>query len=214
VTVTTSNILPIVTIGKPTPGQVLFKGLPYTLNAWAFDSEIFSNLPCNALSWQSSNIGDPFPALGCTPIATFLTIGARTLTVQAADAQGGVGSNNVTFSVANAPTNAPPIVSILQPASNTGFNPFSNVALVGTAQDSDNLFGNINYRWIADLGGSQVVLSNQSGISGGQTQFIWTPADDVPSTCGGSSVTLILEATDAEGTSSDSVSIEVIFPPC
>ncbi|MEL6544602.1 MAG: hypothetical protein AAFQ82_08240 [Myxococcota bacterium] len=214
VTVVTSNIAPAVTIARPSSGDSLFRGLPYTLQAWAFDSEIFSNLPCGALSWESSNFGDPFPALGCTPISTFLTTGTRTLTVTAVDGNGGIGDRSVTFSVDEAATGVPPIVSILQPTPSSGISPFENTALVATAQDTDDPMATINYTWRVQVGSTTRVIGTDTSLSGGQTQLLWMPSDDVPFNCGGSIVTLSLEASDAEGSTTETVSVVVTYPPC
>ena len=133
VTVSTENTPPSVYIVKPSVNQTLWRGLPYTFNGWAWDSETFSDLPCSALTWTSSNIGDPFPAIGCTPQVTFLTAGGCTATLTAADPNGGSGKAMRAFTVANPPTGGPPIVSILKPTDNQFFDAEETVALAGRA---------------------------------------------------------------------------------
>jgi hypothetical protein len=215
VTVSTENIPPVVNIVKPTSGQQLWQGLPYTFNGWAWDSEIFSDLPCSAMTWTSSNLGDPFPALGCTPQVTFLTAGGRTATLTAVDGNGGTGKANRFFTVAVPAGGGPPIVSILKPFDNQFFDAQQTVILSGTAQDTDNPSSTLTYKWILNPGTAGAkVLHTATGPSGGQSTFQWHPTNDVVPNCGGGTEVIGLEVTDPEGTASESVSIYIFFPVC
>ena len=77
-----ADTYPLVNIAFPLNGTALFTKTAYTLSASA---EQFrggkgqnSELPCATLSWTSSRPGEG-PWSGCAPSATFLSIGARTL---------------------------------------------------------------------------------------------------------------------------------------
>jgi hypothetical protein len=214
VTISTENLEPMVFIGQPAPGQSLWRGLPYAFTGWAWDSEIFSDLPCSALSWSGSNLADPFPVGGCAPQLTFLTAGSRSTTLTAVDGDGGVGKTTRVFTVAAPPTGGPPIASILKPQAGHFVSAQDSVVLAGTAQDTDNAGGNVTYQWILNPGPQQKVLHTEVGPSGGQSTFQWHPSNDIPFSCGGGPATIQLHATDPEGASSDEVTIFVGYPPC
>ncbi|MEO1171368.1 MAG: hypothetical protein AAFX94_04860, partial [Myxococcota bacterium] len=214
VTVVTENLIPAVTVSRPSAGDSLFRDLPYTLQAWAFDREIFSNLPCDNLEWTSSNPADPFPVSGCTPVATFPATGSRTLTVRARDALGGIGSEAVTFSVVSADPGAPPIVSILQPVGGTGLFKGDAATLVGTAQDTDNGSAILRYTWRGSWRMGEFVIGTDTRPSGSPSNITWTPQDDIVVNCSSEAVTISLEVTDSDGTTVESVAVSVFDPPC
>ncbi len=117
--VNVGNTPPTVTIKKPTPGQSFYTGFTYVFEGDSSDmNEQFFKLPCSSLKWTSNKAGDPFPVTGCTPSVSFPTIGIRAITLTGTDSQGATDTATVLIVVANPPTNAPPVVTILYPQNN------------------------------------------------------------------------------------------------
>src|SRR5262249_33492607 len=143
------------------------KGFSYVFDSSSFDpNEVFFSLPCNALKWTSSNAGDP-SAIGCTPTFNFSTLGSRTLTLTGTDSQGATGTANVSISVVNAPTNSPPVVTILNPLNNYYLDPYKAVNLKGTAVDPDGK-NPVSYKWVLQVGNTQTILGQGTVVNSQQ----------------------------------------------
>lgn len=99
------NSLPIVTI---VAGATVPAGVQYFVTAEAFDPDTSSFLPCSRLGWPPGftvlNLG------GCNAVTVFQTEGPRTVTVNATDFAGGVGSSSISVTVTPRPANLPPLI--------------------------------------------------------------------------------------------------------
>ena len=214
VLVVAGNTPPQLFINNPSPGEVLTRNTPYVFSGTSFDSETFQPLPCVALTWTSSNVNDPFPAVGCNPQVAFPTNGPRVITLTGIDNLGAQGSTAVGINVVAAPAAGPPAVTILTPNAFQGLAPAVFVNLSGTANDPDDN-GPIQYQWVVVRNGNETVIGQTAGPDGGQSQLFWRPADHVPPSCGGSVIDLELRATDGDGqTGVDSIELTVMYPPC
>ncbi|MCA9527533.1 MAG: hypothetical protein KC549_14685, partial [Myxococcales bacterium] len=219
VTVTAFNAPPVPRIRFPVmDNDSLFKGVPYLLNGDAADQNLPLGLPCDALTWTSSQAGDPFPQTGCHPEATFATNGARVLTLRADDGVGGVAEVSRAINVPDPPLNAPPIVTLLSPIEGNSYAGNQAFLVRGSAVDPDMdsvIQWTLSARRVIGAGNPVVVDSGECA-PGAQCRpsLNWTPLDGLGSRCGGYEAEMTLEATDDDGTSQTSVTFFVAFPPC
>ena len=193
ITLTIENTAPSVTITRPTAGESIFGGVPFTLKGTAFDTnEPGQDIACSALRWTSSNPADAFPVTGCEVAVTFATLGSRTLTLRATDPQGLSTTGSVTINVIEPPDNLPPAVSVTSPQNGLDINFFEALSLAGTATDPE---GNtpLSFQWIANWGAGDVVIGNTRTMS-------WVPDDTIPFECDKTfNIRLTLRVTDSLG---------------
>ncbi len=197
------NDAPEVTITKPAAGAVVYAGVPVTLQGIGHDvNEPLFEIPCAKLEWSTSNPADP-PKTGCNPSMTFATPGGRTLTLTGTDSSGVVGFDQILVQVVTPAANQAPSVQMVDPFDGEWVNPYENVYPFGQAKSPDGSGGPITYQWFID------------GQPAGNSMLInWIPADTVPFTCGGTAVTVRLEATNANGKGIAEATVWVGFEPC
>ncbi len=215
VIVTVSNDAPWVGIISPTQGQTLYTGSPYIFQGDSFDAnEPYQKLPCGSMKWTSSKSGDPFPKWSCAPQVIFSTTGYRTITLKGTDSDGAYATASVLINVVNPPVNGPPVVQILHPINNNGFNANTWVALQGTANDPDNE-NPLTYTWKLKNGTTWTTLFTGTMNDQATITKYWKPANNVPFHCGGKTVRLYLYVTDPDGlTGVDYVDVYIGYPVC
>jgi hypothetical protein len=207
ITLNVTGTPPAVTILDPSPGETFTKGIPEVLAATVIDvNEPLSNLCANAV-WTSTVGTDNVPDGTCTPQVTFLTTGARTLTLTVADSDGNEGSDSVNITIIDPPPSGPPTAIILEPQENELFDNMASILIEGAAFDPDG--GAMTYEWVVnDQFGSDHVI-------GTTLTFNWTPFGTVPANCGSATVQLTLTATDEDlDTGSDTIEFAIFWPIC
>ena len=221
VTISTEDKPPTVWITKPVAGETLYRGFAYVFEEQSFDSESFTVLPCTSVKWASTKLADSqmiggFPKIGCQPVVAFATNGPRTIVLTGTDQEGQAGTDTAAINVVDPPANGPPIATITSPLNNHVVEPDSVVTLKGTLKDPDNK-NPIMYQWIIEDGNSQFTVgsgSTASGVQEGATAQ-WKPATNIPFHCGGSSVDIYLNGTDADGQAgSGHIGVYVLYPVC
>jgi Papain family cysteine protease len=218
ISITGINQPPVATIQLPLASTTIYKGIATVLQGNGSDNDTGngfpSDLPCSSLTWTSNIEGNL--GTGCDLEATFNTLGTRTLTLTATDANGGIGSTTRVINVQAVPLQGPPIVNILKPTQNQSVIPTNKLFVSYTAKDPDN-GSPLTYQWLIRYSSnSQVVEKTVT------TKFdplllkpYFIPADYVPANCGGRAAELELKVTDPQGeTGSDKVGIYVYYPVC
>jgi hypothetical protein len=116
--------------------------------------------------------------------------------------------------VTDPPANGPPVVTIVNPANDEIVAPHIAASLKGIVKDPGGK-NPISYRGM--MKGTPNILIAQ-GVAQNNQAFsnIWNPsAQQLPHHCGDYTITVGLEATDADNhTASDSVQLSVIYPAC
>ena len=208
--ISTGSADPVVWVEYPDLLAQIPVGYDTMFVAGSFDPDTFSALPCNQLSWETDVATDPVYQ-GCTPIVRYDTLGLRDLYVIGTDACGDSGTGVARFEVVPAPLFGPPYVTILEPGSGTMVWRHGTVDLVGKAKDPEGQ-SPIQYEWVVKgplvIGGEVVIATDSGPDDQPLLAFTWSPANDVYSNCGGTSVVIELRATDAAGLES---SIEMPF---
>src|SRR5262249_24760353 len=157
---------------------------------------------CNNLKWSSDNNSDSvFPKTGCNPRVSFSTTGSRKVILTATDSENKKGSTSSTINVTDAPQNTGPIITILNPRPDRGFNPDDSIELKATAKDPDNK-GPLSYKWLLSEGNT--TLKTGSMNDGSTVSYQWKPSDNVRFHCAGKTVRLYFYATDPDGSTSSS----------
>ncbi|MDX2472903.1 MAG: S8 family serine peptidase [Candidatus Krumholzibacteria bacterium] len=205
ITLNVENTAPSVTITKPTAGESIFAGVPFTLKGSAFDTnEPNQDIACSSFNWDSSNAGDVFPASDCEVAVTFATLGNRVLSLTVTDPQGLSTSETVAISVVAPPDNLPPAVSVSSPQNGLDVNFFDPLNLVGSATDPE---GNtpLSYEWVVNFGTGNIVIGTGPTLS-------WAPEDTITFECDKTwDIRLTLRVTDSFGsTGSDFVNVRAI----
>lgn len=206
-----TNHAPSAVILDPVQSQSLFVGDPYTFHGEGYDSEYaYLELPCQNLSWQVTLAQNPPPtpttAQGtCFPTFTFNATGIHSVALEATDLDLLTDQTQVSFNVVPVPPGSPPGVNITYPNPNDLYPPDAPLDL--TALVTSHGGGPISLDWTIDWSGTPVTISTSN-------PDVWVPSDDVPFNCGGQSVILRLEATDGNGSKTDSVAFEIAYPPC
>ena len=190
ITLNVTGSPPVVTILDPSPGEEFTRTIPEVLAATVSDvNEPLANL-CAGAVWTSTVLTDVIPDGTCTPAVTFLTNGARTLTLSATDSDGNSDSDSVSITVVDPPPTGPPIAIILEPQEGEQFERDASIFFEGTAFDPDG--DAMTYRWVVtDHFGTDHVI-------GTTLTFNWTPADDLFGGCGAQTETLTFTATDLD----------------
>ncbi len=149
------NVPPVVTITAPADGAAVPAGTAITLAAVARDD--FDGDVAGQVRWLSSR--DNALGTGATRTVT-LTEGAHTLTAEATDADGAVGSARLRVTV----TPTAPVVTITAPAGGTTIFTGTGLTFAGTALDATD--GNLGtaLRWV----------SNRDGLIGTGPSFTTT----------------------------------------
>jgi hypothetical protein len=145
VTVNVTNPAPTVAMFSPIAEQQFFRGVSYKVLGTSFDpnetdaqQNLLGALPCTSLNWTSSIAGDALPVTGCDPRVTFVSNGARTLTLTGTDARGATATANVSVNVIDPPANLPPVTNISKPANNIVIGPDSLIDILGSATDPES----------------------------------------------------------------------------
>ncbi len=218
ITITGINKPPVASIQLPLTSSIIYKGIATVLQGSGSDNDTGngfpSDLPCSSLAWKSSV--DGALGTGCDLEATFDTLGTRTLTLTATDANGGVGSITRVITVQALPLQGPPIVNILKPTQNQFIgNAASNLYVTASAVDPDNGSPLVRQWIIRYSSGAQVTEKIITLKKDRLSKEYFNPDDYVPSNCGGRSAELELKVTDPQGeTGTDKVSIFVSYPVC
>ena len=208
VTVQATNQPPSASILDPAAGATVFRNVVTTLHGTATDpNQPF--LPCERLSWASSDPGDTgFPATGCQPAVTFTSNGPRTLTLTATDDVGATATTTAAVTVADPPDAHPPIVTITDPDEGQILNVGETYTLQAAIAQAEG-GGTATYRWVArQPDGQETQIGTTNPMS-------WRPHDTYPGGCEGDlPIDLRLEVTDAWGAGSDTVAVRVLYPIC
>jgi hypothetical protein len=133
-------------------------------------------------------------------------LGFHVLTLKAMDEYGAVDNVSQGINVVALPPNSPPVVTIVNPKANAQFNvDFPMTLVLQGAVNADA--GAVTFRWTATSAsaGKEIDIGATAGV-------IWNPLSVMPFPCApaGGRVTLKLYATNANGTSSASVPIELL----
>jgi hypothetical protein len=200
---------PSASITAPATGANLFRGQAVKFNGGAQDLNEPAGVKCASIHWSVKKAGaasPEFTADGCQPAYTPTSNGDRVVTLTATDERGATGTTSRMVHVVDPPLNAPPLVTILSPDDGAGLDPNDPVTLKASATDPDT--GQpVAGTWSVKDGSTTKVIGNGNTVQ-------WTPSDDVPFHCGGSTVTLIFSATDSDGTSKDQIDVHINNPPC
>jgi myo-inositol-hexaphosphate 3-phosphohydrolase len=143
----TVNGVPTVTIQAPASGTTVSAGVPLALNATASDVE--DGDVSASLAWSSSLDG---PLGNGAARTVTLSPGLHVIRAETTDTLGARGEAMVSLTVVD----APPMVTILEPAANTVSQAGRAVLLIGTALDTVD----------GDLGGSIAWSSDLDGLLG------------------------------------------------
>ncbi len=218
ISITGVNKPPVATIQLPLASSTIYKGVATVLQGKASDNDTGngfpSDLPCSSLAWKS-NV-DGALGTGCDLEATFNTLGLRTLTLMATDANGAQDTTTVVINVKAVPLQGPPIVNILKPTQNQIIsNAASNLYVTASAVDPDGGSPLIR-KWLIRYSSGAVVTEKTITLKLDRLgKEYFNPDDYVPFNCGGRAAELELKVTDPQGEiGSDKVSIYVAYPPC
>jgi C1A family cysteine protease len=215
ISITGVNKPPVATIQLPLASTVIYKGVATVLQGKASDNDTGngfpSDLPCSSLAWKS-NV-DGALGTGCDLEATFNTLGLRTLTLTATDANGAHDTTTVVINVKAVPLQGPPIVKILKPTKDLIVeNAASNLLVTASTIDPDG--SNVTRKWLIRYSTGFQVIEKVITLKLdrlGREYFI--PNNYISSTSA-LAAELELIATDAQGEiGSDKVSIWVFYPP-
>ncbi|MCX7784070.1 MAG: hypothetical protein N2318_10575 [Meiothermus sp.] len=167
-------------------------------------------LPCNRLSWSSSNSADTLGS-GCEFTASFASAGTRTITLRATDPYGAQGSATRTFTVNNPPPSGPPVVTITNPRNDDSFVANSNIRLSYSLTDPGGGPGSqYTVVWRLTYGSQNwTIVPKTCTLS--QIPFpCFTPADYGINNNGVKFMQLRLSVTDPENlTGTDQVNISI-----
>lgn len=215
ISVTGTNLPPTAEIISPTTtsvlvGQsVLFRGRGLDADG-AFPVE----LPCNRLTWSSSNTADTLGS-GCEFTASFASPGTRTITLRATDPYGAQESVTRTFTVNNPPPSGPPVVTILNPKDGDLFVANSNIRLSYSMTDPGGTpSSQYTVVWRLTFGSQNWTIVPKT-CTLNQIPFpCFTPADYGINNNGVKLMQLRLSVTDPEGlTGTDQVNISIGLVP-
>jgi PKD domain-containing protein len=183
------NQPPVVVISSPANGSPVTQNRPVTFTATATDED---GSATGAITWASSSGADtaPFPTGGNITYA-FTTLGGRTLTASATDAEGLTGTAAVNVVVV---ANQAPHVTISAPANNATVNRGSPVGFSGSATDEDgNLTSNLVWTSPGDgqigTGGSPTFTFSTTG-----QRTITATVTDSQNATGSASITITVVA--------------------
>lgn len=209
VTLNVTNEPPIPQIVAPAAGEDVPRSVGYKLEATVLDPNEGLR-PCNYLTWTSTEAADQkanggsFPVMGCTAFVTLRgSNGLRVLTLKATDMYGAAKETNVFIDVVDPP--AHPSVVITHPI-DTLFQPGEKVDLLADTVEQDG--DTVSYKWWLVHGANKHLIDGTEDVHG------WLPSDLLPSTCGVTEGTLVLEASDKDGTGTASLDIGVMYGPC
>lgn len=214
ITITGVNKAPVATIQLPLGTSIIYKGVETVLQGQGSDNDTGngfpSDLPCSSLAWKSSQ--DGALGSGCDLEATFNTLGLRTLTLTATDANGAQDTTSVVINVKAVPLQGPPIVKILKPSQNQFIsNAASNLYVTASALDPDGGTP-LTRKWVIRYSSTEKTITLKLDRAGKE---YFNPDDYVPSNCGGRAAELELKVTDPQGEiGSDKVNIFVSYPVC
>lgn len=197
---------PTVTISSPTSGELFRQGdeginlagevydtrdEPSELDVeWVFDLGDEAELVWAATVVEDGLVVDFFPSAD-------LAVGSHTLTLRATDSDDAVGVATVPFEVGG-PLGAP-VVTILSPEDQTGFDPGDTITFQGEAVDETTAPDELSFAWTSDLDGPL------EGSLSGDGQSVLVTAD---LSIGTHVVTLA--ATDEDGeVGTDSITVSV-----
>jgi hypothetical protein len=207
----------VASIQLPLASTTIYKGIETVLQGKGIDNDTGNgfptDLPCSSLEWKS-NV-DGALGTGCDLEATFNTLGLRTLTLTATDANGAQDTTTVVINVKAVPLQGPPIVKILKPTKDLIVeNAASNLYLTASAVDPDG-GSPLTRKWLIRYSsGTQVEKTITLKLDRLGKEY-FNPDDYVPVSCGGRSAELELKVTDSQGEiGSDKVSIFVSYPVC
>lgn len=207
ITVQAVNTPPVANIQVPVPNQVFYVGEPTSFWGEGYDpNEPYLQLPCSALSWTFP-VGPtttPPPTTGCQPVVTFLQAGLHTVQLEADDGNA-TDTDTVVVDVQNLPPGSPPGVNIDSPQHGGLYPPDDPLTLDATVTSHGG--GPIVLQWSVDAGNGAINVSTSNPDT-------WVPSSTLPSDCGSQPVDVQLEATDGNGSNSDTRTIYVAWPPC
>ena len=144
------NAPPVVTLASPATGSHFTEEDAVPFQGAAIDQEDGILAGAN-LSWSSNKDGDF--AIGTNPAVTTLSVGGHTVTLTASDSEGLSASESITIVIDALPPQ-PPVVAILQPASDDIFAQGVEVDFLGSGDDPDGPdLEESAFVWSSDLDG-------------------------------------------------------------
>ncbi len=196
----------------PPPFKVVSQNTPVVLKGHGFDSnDLGFGVPCDKLSWTSTTAGDSsFPFNACEKVVSFSTLGLHVLTLKATDKDGTVNTVSQGLMVQAVPQGSPPVVTILAPHNNDIFDVGfigSTIPLQGAVNSEA---GAVTYRWTV-ISAVQGSPPKEADIGSGPS-LDWNPSKEVPFPC--VPIVVKLYATNANGTSSVSITLQLTSPIC
>ena len=162
ITLKAINVPPTVSIHAPSQGAILQMGVPAVFQANAYDPNELGGVPCANFTWTSSRAGDP-TLDGCTPTATFNSLGARQLTVTATDSYGATDSTSVGITVVEPPDYW---VVITEPKDGESFLPGAEVLLL--ASISSSFAADTPFEWRAYTSASDYTVIASGAVQAGR----------------------------------------------
>jgi hypothetical protein len=188
------------------PASPVYSNVSYKFEGDSSDANELFGLPCSSLQWSTSPVTAPQPPAGCGTVVKFPAAGTYQVRLNASDAFGLPAPTAIrTVTVQDKPKNTPPSVAVIQPDDGTVLDPGTTYTLKALGSDVDN--DPITYKWTLTDGATTKVIGTAAAIA-------WRPANDVPFSCGGRTVTLTVTATDNDGSQSDSITDRIGWGPC
>jgi len=202
VTVNAINLPPVGSITAPAAGQTLYRGQTVRFEASASDPNEFS-FPCDRVLWEIGPSGSPGATSSCQPNVKLTSQGQWRIALTVVDEQGASAQAIRLVQVDPPPNAAPPFVHITKPANNAALDSNVTYSLEATADDPDDPGAVLVGSWSVTKGGTTKALGTGNTIT-------WRPDSSFNS---GGSATLSFSATDADGTSTDTINVSLLFPP-
>lgn len=140
---TTPNVAPSVSITAPASGATFTAPATVTVSASATDSD---GTVSKVEFYQGTTLIGSDTTAPYSISWSSVAAGSYTLTAKATDDRGAVTtSSGVSISVAAAPVNAAPTVSLTAPANGQTFNSGSSITISATASDSDGTIAKVDF---------------------------------------------------------------------
>lgn len=196
INITVINTLPTVKITYPADGTTYYSNQQINFRGYAFDEEVYGNIP---VSWSSTISG----LIGTSEdFWVSLPEGNHVITLTATDEKGATATDSIILYVQSAPGGGGyPAVQITQPANNATFGSATVITFKGQATDPEDGVISIEeaFRWSSSEDGflgTGKIFQHSLSITGESTTH-----------------TITLEVTDSDGNkSSHSINVITLNP--
>lgn len=200
---------------EPAPGSLLGLKVPVGVHVpysgVAPDpNDLFQQVPCEQRTWTFTTDQGEAQSFGCASNTAFTALGWVRVTMEASDSGGATGSDTLWVQAVQWPEDALPFAMISSPSQDDFFVSDPGQAWFLKASVASGTGADPTVRWALE---NPFTHQEFAEIGTGAT-LRWTPSDFVGFTCGGASVDLVMEATDANGTTVDRLSMYLFYSPC